>query len=236
MRAILVHGAMHGAWCWELLLPRLRELGVDATAIDLPGSDGDLQAASLAAYTRAIVAEIDRADTPVVLVGHSLGGLSITTACEARPDKIAHLIYLSALVPADSDTGMELLAAEPGDRVADRLDFAPDGSSFIVAAAARVNMFYHDCEPAVAAAAAARLVPQSFKVHAAVIGIRPDRSGAVPKTYILTTEDRCISTAFQETQVKRCPGMAVRRMASGHSPFLSQPEELARMIVAIIEG
>lgn len=236
MRVILVHGAMHGAWCWEHLLPRLRSLGVDATAIDLPGSDGDLAASTLPAYTRAIVEEIDRSDGPVVLVGHSLGGLSITTACEARPTRVAHLVYLAAVVPRNGDSGLSLLSAEPSDQIAERLQFAPDGGSFCVAPAARIDMFYHDCDPALAAQAAARLVPQSFEVHRPVVELTAARSGAVPKTYILCTEDRCISTAFQETQIRRNPGIGVRRIAAGHSPFLSRPEELARMIIAITEG
>ncbi len=234
MRVILVHGAMHGAWCWEYLLPELKALGVEASALDLPGSDGNLAAATLPAYTRAIVAELDRADTPAVLVGHSLGGLSITTACEARPSRVAHLVYLAAVVPRHGDSGLSLLGAEPSDQVAERLEFAPDGGSFCVAPGARVDMFYHDCDPALAAQAAARLVPQSFEVHRPVVELTAAGSGSVPKTYILCTEDRCISTAFQETQIRRSPGIAVRRIASGHSPFLSRPGELAGMIVEIM--
>ena len=89
----LVHGAGHGAWCWERLIPRLETLGHRALAMDLPCED---RAAGATRYAEVV----DRAIGPasdLVVVGHSLGGLTIPLVADRRP--VRRLVYLCALVP-----------------------------------------------------------------------------------------------------------------------------------------
>src|SRR3954470_22180640 len=90
---VLVHGAWHGAWCWEALLPELGERGVEALAVDLPSDDPD---AGLADYA-ATVLEAVGAREDVVLVGHSLGGITIPLVAAQRP--VRALAFVCALVP-----------------------------------------------------------------------------------------------------------------------------------------
>jgi len=92
----LVHGAWHGAWCWELLSPHLHQAGHDVVAPDLPCDDGS--ATTFDAYADVVCAALDGRDEDVVVVGHSLGGPTATLVAARRP--IQHLIYLCAAVPA----------------------------------------------------------------------------------------------------------------------------------------
>src|ERR1700749_4876043 len=93
---VLVHGAWHGAWCWRDVAPALRVAGHAVEAIDLPAhGEGERAPGSvrLEEYVEAVCAAVERAPRPVVLVGHSFGGVPITQAAERLPDRIGLLVY-----------------------------------------------------------------------------------------------------------------------------------------------
>src|SRR5580700_6219902 len=103
--AVLVHGAWHGAWCWEPVVVELEGRGHPVRTIDLPSRGnpaGDLHGDAQA--VRELVESLGR---PVVLVGHSYGGAVITEASSGTPG-IKRLVYLTALVP---DAGESVLEA-----------------------------------------------------------------------------------------------------------------------------
>ncbi len=88
---VLVHGAWHGSWCWEKVVPLLEQAGHQVEALDLPGHGQDktpIREITLAAYTNRVCETLDAQAEPVILVGHSLGGMVITQAAEERPAKI----------------------------------------------------------------------------------------------------------------------------------------------------
>src|SRR5262245_17861037 len=96
---VLVHGAWHGAWCWYKVVPQLTQAGHTAIAPDLPGLGRDrtpLAEISLDRWTEAICEIVDAATEPVVLVGHSRGGIVISEVAERRPARVATLVYLTA--------------------------------------------------------------------------------------------------------------------------------------------
>ena len=100
---VLVHGASHGSWCWDKVVPLLEAQGHQVVAVDLPGNtygEFDIPPAqvTLETYAQHVCKVLDQLDEPVVLVGHSLGGLTITQTAEYRPDKIRSLVYLTAVL------------------------------------------------------------------------------------------------------------------------------------------
>ena len=105
---VLVHGSAHGSWCWERVVPLLQEQGHTVTAVDLPGNGHDdtrhLAEVTLETYAEYLCGVLDSQDGPSVLVGHSLGGISISRAAELRPDKVAVLVYLTAVLLPDGET------------------------------------------------------------------------------------------------------------------------------------
>src|SRR5258707_1286298 len=118
---ILIHGAWQGAWAWETVVPRLKALGHDAIAVDLPGNSHNPMAPSkvnLEAYAAHVVEIIDATEGPIVMVGHSMGGTAAAQACELRPQRIALAIFLAAFLLPD---GMRAEAA------ARRLTPQPEG-------------------------------------------------------------------------------------------------------------
>lgn len=120
---VLVHGAWHGAWCWQPVIHGLLQYGFTPFTLDLPGHGlgahfpngfgGDPQCfarapsphglVTLDDYTRAVLRVIDSAvaagSGPVMLVGHSMAGIALTAAAERAPEKIAKLVYLAAFMP-----------------------------------------------------------------------------------------------------------------------------------------
>ena len=89
----LVHGAWHGAWCWEALIPELQARGHTAIAMDLPS---DQRAATVADYAAVVAAALP--DAPdLVLVGHSMAGRVIPLVPLRRPARL--LVFLCALIP-----------------------------------------------------------------------------------------------------------------------------------------
>jgi pimeloyl-ACP methyl ester carboxylesterase len=114
---VLVHGAWHGAWCWNKVVPLLREQGHLVTAVDLPGRwqaparMADIRAAD---YAETVGQVLRSSPLPVVLVGHSLGGATISLAAEQHPERIRRLVYLTAfLVPPGQAAGRLAMSDRP---------------------------------------------------------------------------------------------------------------------------
>ncbi len=86
-RFLLIHGASHGAWCWEKVLPLLADKGHEAAAIDLPGHGQDgtpRETVTLSDYTGAVLAAL-APDT--ILVGHSFCGIAAAASVIGKPPK-----------------------------------------------------------------------------------------------------------------------------------------------------
>jgi pimeloyl-ACP methyl ester carboxylesterase len=156
VRFVLVHGALHGAWCWEKLVPELEALGQFAVTVDLPGRGERVgEVASLDGWRDAIVDVLEDGD---VLAGHSVGCWAITLAADAVPDTLRHVVYFAGGLPFEGRSIAECVAGidsiEPdiahaavrnagGDG---HIEYSDDGSSMRVASfeAAREHSF-HDC-------------------------------------------------------------------------------------------
>jgi len=112
MRFVLVHGAMHGAWCRDRLVPELAALGYEAVVVDLPGHGTRRnEVATLESYGNALAGVVEQDD---VLVGHSMGGTVITLAADAIDSKVGHLIYLAAPVPHEGKSLADVMSAYTG--------------------------------------------------------------------------------------------------------------------------
>ncbi|MEU6219995.1 alpha/beta hydrolase [Streptomyces sp. NPDC047022] len=217
---VLVHGAWHGAWCWEALEPALRERGIAHRAVDLTsrGTDaatiGDLH--SDVEFLRDVVQDIAG---PVVLLGHSYGGMVITEAADGL-DSVTQLIYLSAFLP-DVGESMRVLT---GGGNAPWINF--NQGLLSVAPGWGSRLFYSDCDSAAAADAESRLVSQSAASFGQEISATAWRT--IPSTYIVTTDDRSVPTPGQRTMSRRT--REVVDFPGGHSPMISQPKRLADLL------
>ncbi|TAL04925.1 MAG: alpha/beta fold hydrolase [Rhodospirillaceae bacterium] len=229
---ILIHGAFHGGWCWEHVVPLLEAAGHRAIAPNLPGMGGDptpLNQVTLA-RTGDFVANLVRLQPePVILAGHSLGGLAISEAAERAPDHIAGLVYVTALLAPSGASSRDFhdpsrqgeSAVRAADRVADTFEsaLAPD-------------LFYNSCDTTEVDRAIARLTPQPVAPLNEPVTVTPERFGRVRRAYIECIDDHAIPLARQRQMQAALPCDPVFTMTADHSPFLCAPDELTKHLIA----
>lgn len=178
---VLVRGAWHGACCWNKLTTALEAQGHRVTAVELPGRRGSAEAlASLTAYqyVATVVQILDTSPRPVGLVGHSLGGATISLVAEARPDKVKTLTYLTAfMVPAGKTVGSIGMADKETliSKVVQR--DATTGVLCLNPAYVR-ELFYQDCSDEDIAYAQQRVNPEPPTMGAVPMRITDERFGA----------------------------------------------------------
>jgi pimeloyl-ACP methyl ester carboxylesterase len=236
MNYVLVHGAWHGAWCWDKVVPLLEAEGHSVAAVDLPGHGANTTALgglTQAEYGRRVADAVEATGEPVVLVGHSMGGMAITQAAEYVPDKIATLVYVCAFLPGNGQSLGDLADGDPAGQVLPNLVVDEAAGVCDVAPAARLACFYEECDPAEAAAAAARLTPESLAAFGVPVSISEERAGSVRRIYVECVRDHAIGIAKQREMWGARPCERVETIDTDHSPFLSRPDELAARLLAV---
>ena len=235
MKYVLVHGAWHGAWCWDKVVPLLEAEGHSVTALDLPGHGDDttpLGGLTQAEYGRRVADAVEAAGEPVILAGHSMGGMAITQAAEYVPDKIEALVYVCAFLPANGQSLGDLADGDPVGQVLPSLVVDEAAGVCEVAPAARVACFYEECNPAEAAAASARLTPESLAAFGVPVSITEERAGSVRRIYVECIRDHAIGIAKQREMWTARPCERVETIDTDHSPFLSRPDELTAHLLS----
>jgi pimeloyl-ACP methyl ester carboxylesterase len=229
---VLVHGAWHGGWCWQKLARELEAAGHRVLAPDLPGHGSDEtphDRVDLQAYADRVCEAIDSLEGDVVLVGHSLGGLTISQAAEHRSDRIRCLVYLAAFVPTDAGSFAENAGvASPALHAA--VTPSADGVSSIFDLARARDIFYADCSDEDVRFAIERLSPQPMGVFQSALQLSAERFGRIPRDYVLCVQDAALPAAGQQQMIARHPFRKVYRVERSHSPFLSAPRELAKIL------
>jgi len=225
----LVHGGLHGGWCWERVVPELEARGHRAVAPDLP-IDDELAGAEIWAQTvvDAIAAVDDEADADVVVVGHSLGGLCVPVVATLRP--VRRMVFLGALVLPPRWVLGDYLRENPGVTTVDNSvggTPGPAGMSFEVA----LKFFYQDCDVQTTREAFERLRPQSIRVFTERCPL--DRWPDTPSTYILMRDDRAVGPAWSRRIAREYLHADLIEIDGGHSPFYSRPVELAELLVTL---
>src|SRR3954465_8151829 len=233
-RFLLVHGAFHGAWCWEPFVAELEARGHAAATPDLPGAGDDatpVAEVTLDAYARRICDALAAESDPVVLVGHSMGGMAIAQAAARCPEKIARLVYVAAFLPADGPSLADItkLPEGAGDMVQANMVVEGEPPVATMPAAAAREAFYGLCPPAHAAWATERLRPQPLAPF-----VTPAQLGGgartPPRAYVIATQDRAIPTALQRRLVADNPDVEAVELEADHSPSVSGPAGLAEAL------
>jgi pimeloyl-ACP methyl ester carboxylesterase len=229
----LVHGAWHGAWCWEQLTPFLTRVGHEVVAPDLPSDDGS---ADFDAYADVVCNALRGCDDDVVVVAHSLAGTTGALLPTRRP--VRHLVYLCAAVPEGEISLVDQWQAQP-DMVSP--EFAegwlqglsePDEQMRTVWVDFDFvrRVFYADCDEATVAAAVDHLRPQSGLPWTVPCSLTAHPS--VSCTSVVCGEDRVVNPDWSK-RTARDIGADLVELPGSHSPFLSRPAALADVLLRI---
>jgi hypothetical protein len=224
----LVHGAWHDAWCWGALTPELEAQGHEVVAMDLPCDD---PAATFDTYADTVVEAVAHCGDDLVVVGHSLAGHTIPLVAAKRP--VRRLVFLCALLamPGRSlldqlrgDAEMLLPGYEKGLAVDGGLTWWTDEQL------ARQRL-YADCADDVVAAAIAHLRPQAMAPYTDAFAL--DAVPHVERAYVVCAEDRLVNPDWSRAEAPARLGVEPIELPGSHSPFLSRPSDLARLLHAL---
>lgn len=233
---VLVHGAWHGAWCWARTVTLLEADGHRVTTLDLPSHGIDTTppaTVTLADYAARVLAALDGIDQPVILVGHSMGGIVISTVAEARPGRVEKLVYLSAFLLPNGQSLLDVATQDADSLATPGLIVDPDEGVIDVKRDAITEIFYGQCEREAVNLARVLLKPTALAPFATPLALSDANYGSVRRFYVSCTKDQAISPAAQRSMYTTMPCEAVHILHTDHSPFLSQPNQLTSVLTAI---
>jgi len=224
---VLVHGAFMGAWAWDAVAAKLRADGAKVTAVELPAHGADrapVSGATLDAYVAKVEGAIDAAGEPVILVGHSMGGVVITQVAEQRPDKIAKLVYVAAILPKDGQSLQDLASKDAGSHLGPALTPNPATGTGSVAVSKLRDIFCADCTDAEEAAIESHYRDEPLAPFVTPVHLTAASYGRVTKFYIYTKQDLAVSYNAQQSMTAGVTFASTATLDTSHSPFLSRPD------------
>lgn len=232
---VLVHGAWHGGWCWQRVLPALHAAGHAVFTPTLTGlgerqhlARPDINVDQHALDLEMMLEMEDLHD--VVLVGHSYAGFPISLLAERVPERLGRLVYLDAFV---SENGRSLLDyIEPSARRATML------------AAARSNGYvaplplaaFGVTRPEDVAWAQPRLAPQPLATLSQPIRLARPAGNGLPRSFIACTQPESGPFGQFAERLRQEPGWQVQELASGHDAMITDPLPLADLLIRIAAG
>jgi pimeloyl-ACP methyl ester carboxylesterase len=246
---VLVHGGAHGAWCWEPTMPFLPG---PVLAVDLPPKSirgvpaldpppPEVATVTLDDWATSTIADIDAAgfadsnDGRFVLVGHSMGGLTINEIARRIPERVTHLVFVSAMVPAEGALVMDGAPSSTHDAVQAAIAESGDESSNAGLSPARIRaMFCNDMDEQQTQFVLDHTGTEAFGVFSEQVtrqGIPP----ALPKVYVRLLQDQALPLSDQDRAIENLcdsPGgeVEVIELDTGHDVMISAPAVLAEVL------
>lgn len=218
---VLVHGAWHGGWCWNKLTPLLTSAGHRVHTPTLTGL-GDRShlltpEVGLDTHIKDISALFHYEDVhDAILVGHSYGGMVVAGVAPSVVARLAGVIYLDAFLPDDGKALQDYVTLRPPEGLW-RLPPPGKPPRFGVSNPADVTWME------------ARLTDQPLKTMTQPVNIAADISARVPHTFVLCTKSPQFVAAAERAKQR---GFRYRELLSaGHDAMISQPGELAKLLV-----
>jgi pimeloyl-ACP methyl ester carboxylesterase len=236
----MIHGAWHGGWAFEPLRARIEAAGHELVAPDLPGMGGDDEALAritLDDWAEFAVAQCAaaRGDGPVLLCGHSRGGIVLSQAAERDPAAMDMLVYICAmLIPSGMSRAEFQKDQLPNPDFQAIIRPTPGGQGTWIDTAAAAEVFAQLSPSDAVADALGRLAAEPDRPRATPLRLTPERFGSVPRCYIECLHDRTIPIEDQRRMQAMQPCDKVIALDADHSPFLSAPDALADALLSLL--
>jgi pimeloyl-ACP methyl ester carboxylesterase len=220
---VLVHGAFADGSSWATVIPLLHEKGYNVIAVQNPLTSFQ---EDVAAAKRAIA----QMEGPVLLVGHSYGGMVISEA--GKDNKVAGLVYVAALIPEEGQNVNDVNAAMPATAVGPEFRLSPEG--FLSLSLKGINEFFAQDLPE-----GQRKVIYATQMTWAASATREKVYSPAwqtkPSWSIIASKDGMINPDLQRFKAKLIKATSLE-LVSSHVPMLSQPDKVAAFIIKAATG
>jgi pimeloyl-ACP methyl ester carboxylesterase len=224
---VLVHGAFAESASWNGVIERLQAQSIEVVAAPnaLRSLEGDAQ------YVRDVIAGIGK---PVVLVGHSYGGMVITEAA-ANNDAVKALVYVCAFAPDQGESAFALSAKFPGSTLGDALNAYPvstGGNDLAIRPDVFHQQFCADVPADQAALMAATQRPATEAALTANLATDSPAWQSIPSWFVFSDQDLNIPVALHRFMAERAGAKDTREIAgASHALSVSQPEAVTGAIL-----
>jgi pimeloyl-ACP methyl ester carboxylesterase len=220
---LLIHGGAHGSWCWERVIPHLQashhtrrvfanDLAADAqAAVDKPKAE-----ITNSDYVEGVIRKIRELGlNDIILVGHSMAGITIPEVCHRLPDRIKRVVYITTSNPLVGQSIVDLMA-HPLSPKSRNVGFDEMFCNDLDEESARWLKSHLQDDPP---------LPVRDRVNYCAL---PD---GIPSTYIVCLKDGALPVEYQREQAANAGADEVVELDAGHSAFLSQPVALAELLL-----
>jgi pimeloyl-ACP methyl ester carboxylesterase len=231
---VLVHGAWHGGWAWQRVVPALHAAGHEVHTPTLAGVSDRAHLLShsvtLDTHVQDIVALLEAYDLrDVVLVGHSYGGQVISGVADRVPERLAVRVYLDAFLASDGEAAIDLLPAATAQHFRDSV--AERGFGWLIPPRPLAGLGV--TEEADIAWLTPRLTAHPWSTFARPIRLT-GAADAVPGVYI---ECAAGFRPFQSQAARAAArGWPVHEIATGHEAMVTEPAALAKLLLLDVVG
>lgn len=238
---VLVHGAWAGSWVWRKITQLLRAAGHHVHASTATGLGDRVHlagpAVNLDTHITDVVNLLEFEElTEVTLVGWSYGGMIITGVAERVPDRLAGLIYLDALVPADGENAYDAERSSEDVRAADRAAAEMAGMpGFLLVEPYADWIGSLTLDLADREWLLGKLVPQPLATYTQPIRLANPVAAAVHRAFVYCTEGKEAEDAFASTatRLRTAPGWRYRELADNHMAPINAPEATAEVLLSL---
>jgi pimeloyl-ACP methyl ester carboxylesterase len=224
---VLVHGAFAESASWNAVIERLQAEGLDTVAVGNP-----LRSLTIdATYVRDVISGLGR---PVVLVGHSYGGMVITEAA-SNNDAVVALVYVGAFAPDTGESALTLSAKFPGSTLGETLTAYPvstGGNELAIRADLFHRQFCADVPPETAALMAATQRPVTEASLSEGLPTDAPAWKQHPSWFVYGDADLNIPAELQRFSAERAGSRGTRELAGvSHALSVSAPGEVAASVL-----
>lgn len=182
-------------------------------------------------YVDTVCRVIEKYDQPVILIGHSRAGIIISSVAEKIPEKIDQLIYLCAFLIPDDEYMVTTALSDEQSLLISNLIFDEKEGWHIPKYEVYKEAFYNDCSDEDIYLCSTLLTKEPNLPVGTPLSLSDAKFGKIKKVYIQTTLDNTLSLDLQKKMIQKVPVDKIYQLQSDHSPFLSKPQELAKILV-----
>ncbi|MGB9989358.1 alpha/beta fold hydrolase [Pseudoduganella rhizocola] len=229
----LVHGAFEDSHVWDAVSSKLQADGYRVINVNLPGRPSAPLASNLVTselYRDTVLSAIGAEKQPVVLVGHSFGGIAVSAVAEAAPAKVRTAVYVAAYLPQNGESMLSLAKQDRDSKAGPALHIDEAKGLVSVDYAARADLFANGAPAGLRKMLPDLIIDEPLAPIVTPLALSAASFGQVDKVYIHTARDQVVSPYLQQKMVAATPVRLQLTLDTGHTPFLTDVAGLTNAI------